>query len=229
MALKEYQRKRRFDVTPEPPPKVARVRKKKLSFVIQKHRASHLHYDFRLEWQGVLLSWAVPKGPSLDPSSKRLAMAVEDHPLEYAKFEGIIPAGEYGGGTVMVWDRGTYEPEEPDVGKSVRKGELKFTLHGEKLQGSWVLVRTRGESSRSWLLIKHRDEYASAKKDITVSQPRSVISKRLLAEIAFDAGGDVDKAASADPVEALQALIKNPRTRAPRKKAAVWHSNRAGS
>src|SRR5215813_3401988 len=149
MGLQEYERKRRFNVTPEPPPKPRRTstrtaaRKQALHFVVQKHRATALHYDFRLEWDGVLLSWAVPKGPSLDPTVKRLAMAVEDHPIEYAGFEGVIPAGEYGGGTVMVWDRGTYVPDDPDVGKSLARGEIKFTLAGEKLTGSWVLVRTR--------------------------------------------------------------------------------------
>src|SRR5689334_4492194 len=130
VGLKEYRRKRRFSVTPEPAgaeePKGRSARR--LGFVVQKHRATALHYDFRLEWKGVLLSWAVPKGPSLDPSVKRLAMQVEDHPVEYASFEGIIPAGEYGGGTVMVWDRGTWTPEKPDVDEGLRKGELKLTL-----------------------------------------------------------------------------------------------------
>src|SRR6059036_2368440 len=166
MGLVEYRRKRRFGVTPEPAGGKQRRGGRKLFYVVQKHRASRLHYDFRLEWNGVLLSWAVPKGPSLDPAVKRLAMAVEDHPLEYADFEGVIPEGEYGGGSVMVWDTGTYVPETPDVGAAVRKGELKFTLFGRKLRGSWVLVRTRGRggqsaAGRSWLLIKHRDEAAS--------------------------------------------------------------------
>jgi bifunctional non-homologous end joining protein LigD len=148
-----------------------------------------------------LISWAVPKGPSLDPSVKRLAMAVEDHPLEYGGFEGTIPEGQYGGGTVMVWDRGTWEPDEPDVDASLAKGELKFTLHGQKLKGSWVLVRTRplGKSSKAaWLLIKHRDRSAST-KDIVTGKPRSVLSKRLMAEIAAEAGGNVHKAAKSDP------------------------------
>src|SRR5262245_1804911 len=139
MSLKEYEKKRRFNVTSEPPPKKAAPRKdKKLRFVVQKHQATRLHYDFRLEWDGVLLSWAVPKGPALDPSIKRLAMAVEDHPLDYADFEGIIPAGEYGGGTVMVWDRGTYAPKTSDVGKGQREGRIEFTLHGKKLHGAWI-------------------------------------------------------------------------------------------
>jgi bifunctional non-homologous end joining protein LigD len=172
-----------------------------LSFVVQKHQASHLHYDFRLEWNGVLLSWAVPKGPSLDPSVKRLAMAVEDHPVEYGGFEGVIPEGEYGGGTVMVWDRGTWLPDEPDVDASLDKGDLKFSLRGSKLKGSWVLVRTRGfgkSTKPSWLLIKHKDRYAS-EDDLTVTKPKSVLSKRLMAQIAEVNEGDVEKAAKADP------------------------------
>jgi bifunctional non-homologous end joining protein LigD len=203
MALDDYRKRRRFDVTAEPageaPPR--RRSRKALLYVIQKHRASHLHYDFRLEWNGVLLSWAVPKGPSIDPSVKRLATPVEDHPLEYAGFEGVIPEGEYGAGTVMVWDKGTWVPEVPDVDEAMRKGELKFTLRGKKLKGSWVLVRTRGfgRSPRpSWLLIKHRDVYASD-ADITIEAPRSVLSNRMLADIARDEGGDVELAATGDP------------------------------
>jgi bifunctional non-homologous end joining protein LigD len=231
VGLTEYRRKRRFDVTPEPAGKTARARPAKaLGFVVQKHRATALHYDFRLEWDGVLLSWAVPKGPSLDPTVKRLAMHVEDHPLEYAGFEGIIPAGEYGGGTVMVWDRGTWTPEVPDVAAALRKGELKFTLHGKKLRGSWVLVRTRGGPSgkSAWLLIKHRDRFASA-EDVAETQPRSVVSRRLLAEIAWQEGGDVEKAATGDPAAEIERLIANPRTasRRKRRKPSVWHSNRA--
>ena len=161
---------------------------------MQLHDATTLHFDFRLQSGEVLRSWAVPKGPSPDPSVKRLAMQVEDHPIDYATFEGVIPEGEYGGGTVMVWDNGEWIPESEDVEAALEKGDLKFTLEGKKLQGSWVLVRTRGFGSKpdkSWLLIKHRDKYASD-KDITVSQPRSVLSKRLLADIARDSGGDVE-------------------------------------
>ena len=173
-----------------------------LLYVIQKHRASQLHYDFRLEWRGVLLSWAVPKGPSLDPSVKRLATHVEDHPVEYGGFEGVIPEGEYGGGTVMLWDRGTWTPEVEDVDAALEKGDLKFTLEGKKLRGSWVLVRTKlgygGSAKPQWLLIKHRDRYAST-EDILAEKPRSVLTKRLLAEIARDDGGDVAKAAKGDP------------------------------
>lgn len=193
--LDEYKKKRRFGSTPEPPPATKRSASGQL-FVVQKHRASHLHYDLRLEEGGVLKSWAVPKGPSLNPVNKRLAMAVEDHPVEYAEFEGIIPEGQYGGGTVMVWDRGTYELEGPtDVASALQKGELKFTLHGAKLRGSWVLVRTR---NRQWLWIKHRDEYASS-DDVTVLEPHSVISGRKLADIAADEGGNVEKASTGDP------------------------------
>src|SRR6516165_7548425 len=136
MALEEYRKKRRFGVTPEPKGKKPAARKsaKTLVYVIQKHRATALHYDFRLEWKGVMLSWAVPKGPSLDPSVKRLAMQVEDHPIEYNEFEGIIPAGEYGGGTVMIWDRGTWTPEASDVDAALKRGELKFSLNGKKLK-----------------------------------------------------------------------------------------------
>ncbi|MEB2286046.1 MAG: hypothetical protein B6D46_03875 [Polyangiaceae bacterium UTPRO1] len=200
MALEAYRRKRRFDRTSEPKGAARpRRRAKKLRFVVQKHGARRLHYDFRLEWGGVLLSWAVPKGPSLDPRVKRLAVRVEDHPLEYAQFEGVIPAGEYGGGTVMIWDRGTWSPDDPDVAEHLDRGELAFTLNGAKLTGGWALVRTRGyRSGESWLLIKRRDGAAST-RDITAAEPRSVASDRLLAEIALAEGGDVRRAAAADP------------------------------
>lgn len=172
MALDEYKRKRNFAKTPEPPPAVKAHAGPALFFCVQKHLASHLHYDFRLEWNGVLLSWAVPKGPSLDPKTRRLAMKVEDHPFDYGEFEGVIPEG-YGAGIVMLWDKGTWTPEVPDVDAALKKGDLKFTLGGVKLKGSWVLVRTggrypgaRGDGDRSWLLIKHRDEWAG-ELDIT--------------------------------------------------------------
>src|SRR5262249_8182044 len=140
MSLAKYKEKRNFAVTPEPGgAKELRSSKSDLLYVIQKHRASHLHYDFRLEWHDVLLSWAIPKGPSLDPSVKRLAMQVEDHPVEYGGFEGVIPEGEYGAGTVMLWDRGTWSPESEDVDKGLKRGDLKFFLHGKKLHGSWAL------------------------------------------------------------------------------------------
>jgi bifunctional non-homologous end joining protein LigD len=202
-SLKKYRSKRNFDVTSEPSgaERKRTLAKRALAYVIQKHQASNLHYDFRLEWNGVLLSWAIPKGPSLDPSVKRLAAPVEDHPLEYGGFEGVIPEGEYGGGTVMLWDQGTWTPEDPDVDAALQKGELKFTLNGKKLKGSWVLIRTKGGFGGSrkpqWLLTKHRDQYAST-EDVLEAKPRSVSSKRLMAEIAGDSNGDVAKAAKAD-------------------------------
>ncbi len=189
--LDPYEKKRHFDVTTEPKP-AKRHSKTGQLFVVQKHQARNLHYDFRLEADGVLKSWAVPKGPSLDPMTRRLAMAVEDHPLDYAQFEGIIPAGEYGGGTVMVWDYGQYVPStESNVSSALRHGELKFSLRGKKLKGSWVLVHMR---DRQWLLIKHRDRYAS-NVSITDSAPKSALSRRTLAEIA---GHQESKASSTE-------------------------------
>jgi bifunctional non-homologous end joining protein LigD len=222
--LGEYRRKRRFDVTAEPAGKVPtsnRARTARLEFVVQKHRATALHYDFRLEWRGVMRSWAVPKGPSLDPSVKRMAMQVEDHPLAYNRFEGIIPAGEYGGGTVMIWDRGTWTPESADVDAALESGELKLTLFGQKLHGSWVLVRLRarpGDKRVAWLFIKHRDEWA-ASTDVTETEPRSVESKRLLVEIARDEGGDMKRAADGDPPALLRRILEDPTlvTAAPRR------------
>jgi bifunctional non-homologous end joining protein LigD len=195
--LAEYNRKRRFDVTPEPAGKVGNVKNQGLEFVIQKHRASRLHYDFRLEHGGVMLSWAVPKGPSLDPATKRLAMETEDHPIEYNRFEGVIPEGEYGAGTVMIWDYGTWEPEVEDVDRALAKGDLKFKLQGNKLTGSWVLVRTR---PRQWLLIKHRDK-AVSNEDITIMKPRSAVSRRSLASIARSAGASARQIAQAEEAD----------------------------
>lgn len=216
MPLGEYRKKRKFEVTAEPEGKAVKPRSRKkasLAFVIQKHRATSLHYDLRLEWQGVMLSWAVPKGPSYDTKVKRMAMHVEDHPVEYNAFEGIIPEGEYGGGTVMIWDRGVWIPGSSDVNASLKKGELKFTLEGEKLRGSWVLVRIArrpGQTRDAWLLIKHRDQWVS-EEEVTALFPRSVVSKRLLVEIARDEGGNVRKAADGDPPEALAEILKNPK------------------
>jgi bifunctional non-homologous end joining protein LigD len=217
-ALSEYKKKRRFNKTPEPGPEKKKTKSGRL-FVIQKHRATQLHYDFRLEDEGVLKSWAVPKGPSLDPSVKRLAMQVEDHPVDYAKFEGVIPEGEYGGGTVMVWDYGTYKPDDEtkDVAAALKKGELKFSLNGKKLKGSWVLVRTR---DRQWLLLKHRDYYTT-EEDVTELAPVSILTRRTLAEIAEDEGGNVKKAASGDPKKIPERSgVKRRKSR----KASVWHS-----
>jgi bifunctional non-homologous end joining protein LigD len=188
MSLLEYKQKRHFNRTPEPAGKEASNRGH--SYVIQKHRASHLHYDFRLELDGVLKSWAVPKGPCLDPSVKRLAMQVEDHPVEYGSFEGTIPQGEYGGGTVMLWDRGSWEPIG-DAREGYRSGKLKFILHGKKLQGGWMLVRTRrgaDDDHRQWLLFKERDDEARplTKGNVLDKAALSVASGRDLDEIAMD-------------------------------------------
>ena len=220
MALTEYKKKRKFDKTPEPGPETKRTKSGRM-FVIQKHRATALHYDFRLEADGVLKSWAVPKGPSLDPKVKRLAMQVEDHPVDYAKFEGVIPEGEYGGGTVMVWDYGTYKPEDTtNVSEALRKGELKFSLNGKKLKGSWVLVRTR---ERQWLLLKHRDYYTT-EEEVTELAPVSILTRRSLAEIAEDEGGNVKKAATGDPKKIPPRTGVKRRKKGGKKK--VWHSNR---
>ena len=206
MSLETYRKKRNFAVTPEPSGATRRAAMgKRLRYVVQMHQASHLHYDFRLEWNGVLLSWAVPKGPSLDPAVKRLGMRVEDHPLDYAGFEGVIPRGEYGAGTVMVWDKGAWVPDDPDVDAALRRGDLKFTLYGEKLKGSWVLVRTKSgyppSSGRpAWLLIKHRDEFAST-QDVEVAKPRSASTNRTLTEITRDEGGGTGEAPPATPDE----------------------------
>lgn len=156
--LHEYRKKRNFRITSEPKGK-KRKRKERLSFVVQEHHASRLHYDFRLEIDGVLKSWAIPKGPSLDPKVKRLAVETEDHPLEYAEFEGTIPKGEYGAGEVYIWDSGTWEPEVEDIHEALEEGNLKFKLHGKKLKGSFVLVRTHYNETKNknWLFIKHRE------------------------------------------------------------------------
>ena len=192
-ALAEYRRKRDFTKTAEPKGRRSTARQKHaLVFVIQKHAATRLHFDLRLELDGVMKSWAVPKGPSLDPSEKRLAIQVEDHPIEYNTFEGIIPKGEYGGGSVMLWDRGTYTyPEKTDdpvqrLRDGYQRGDLKFELHGKRLRGSWVLVRLRrGDPEKpAWLLIKHRDEYARPGYDIVAAEPTSVRSRRTMEQIA---------------------------------------------
>jgi bifunctional non-homologous end joining protein LigD len=182
--LAEYKAKRNFSRTPEPsgdttPKPAVKARQRERFFCVQKHLASHLHYDFRLEHDGVLLSWAVPKGPSLNTKDKRLAMKVEDHPFDYGEFEGVIPEG-YGAGIVLLWDKGTWTPEpgSEDVDKALARGELKFRLDGVKLKGGWVLVRTGGRGngdSRTWLLIKHRDEWAGP-VDVATQFPLSVKS-----------------------------------------------------
>ena len=215
MALKKlstYRKKRDFDKTAEPSGDVKVAPAKQWRFVIQKHDATRLHYDLRLEFGGVFKSWAVTKGPSLDPRDKRLAVEVEDHPLDYGDFEGTIPESEYGGGTVQLWDRGYWESDDPERG--FKKGDLKFTLHGDKLHGSWVLVRMKGDryggKRTNWLLIKHRDEFAKEGEDI-LEKDRSAASGRAMAQIAQGKG----KA----PTPFMLAKGKT-------KADAVWHSNR---
>lgn len=186
MSLLDYKQKRKFDRTPEPAGKLKKARAKQLEFVVQKHYASRLHYDFRLEMEGVLKSWAVPKGPSLNPKDRRLAMMVEDHPYEYRKFEGNIPEGNYGAGNVIVWDRGTYEPREQAgdaekfMLKQLKEDRLTFILHGQKLKGEFSLIRNKRSDDNAWLLIKKDDEFAST-EDIT-RRERSVISGKRLEE-----------------------------------------------
>ena len=187
--LKKYRQMRDFGETPEP--SGGKPKKAKLPiFVIQKHQASRLHYDFRLEMEGVLKSWAVPKGPSYDPTVKRLAMMTEDHPYDYASFEGVIPAGNYGAGNVIIWDNGTWEFIEPgdDPVKAVNQGKLTFRMFGKKMFGEWALVKIRGRSPKGneWLLLKHRDQYANPNVDVTEVAPRSVVSNLLVEEIGAD-------------------------------------------
>src|SRR5678809_1621504 len=212
MSLKEYNRKRDFKKTQEPKgqlPKQSRNR-----FVIQKHAASRLHYDFRLELDGTLKSWAVPKGPSLDPGDKRMAVHVEDHPIDYGRFEGTIPKGQYGAGEVIVWDNGTWQPVG-DARAGHRAGKLKLRLDGKKLHGGWTLVRMHGregERQEPWLLIKERDDEArpASEYDVTVAEPKSVLSDRTIADKATAS----PRAAAAD-----DSKQKTPARRAARKTA----------
>lgn len=187
MALKDYHNKRKFDETSEPKGKTKKS-KEKLIFVIQRHAASRLHYDFRLEMEGELKSWAVPKGPSLDPKDKRLAMMVEDHPYDYKDFEGNIPEGNYGAGQVEVWDSGTYEPleensklsDEKELLKELHAGSLKFILHGKKLKGEFALVKMKNTDDNSWLLIKHKDEFAESPYNAEENtSPKSLVTQFL--------------------------------------------------
>jgi bifunctional non-homologous end joining protein LigD len=231
-SLRDYHRKRDFKRTAEPKGTVAKrksgTRKTgKLRYLIQKHAATRLHYDFRLEWNGTLMSWAVPKGPSENPDDKRLAVHVEDHPLDYGNFEGTIPKGQYGGGTVMLWDQGTWTPHEDDVDAAMKKGKLGFTLHGKRLQGNWALVRLRKRSPKdkdNWLLIKEHDEFERRTgKLATERETSSVKSGRAMDEIA--AGRSVwnsdkgnGKAAPAKPARAKKAAVKKAQARGSKKK-----------
>src|SRR5215212_8883193 len=186
--LEKYRTMRDFGDTPEP--SGGKPKKTKLPmFVIQKHQASHLHYDFRLEMEGVLKSWAVPKGPSYDPTVKRLAMMTEDHPYDYAGFEGVIPEGNYGAGNVIIWDNGTWELIEPgdDPVKALASGKLTFRLYGKKMFGEWALVkiggRSKSDKGNEWLLLKHRDPFANEKVDVTAVAPQSVVSGLTVEEV----------------------------------------------
>jgi bifunctional non-homologous end joining protein LigD len=185
MALEEYSKKRRFNETPEPPPAQRGSKQRANTFCVQRHDATRLHYDFRLEMDGVLKSWAIPKGPALDPTVKHLAAMVEDHPVEYGSFEGNIPEGNYGAGSVMLWDRGTYDLlGESSGAEQLARGDLKFRLHGEKLNGEFALVRMKGRGKgNEWLLIKKRDEFASPGWDVE-AYASSVLSGRTQEEIA---------------------------------------------
>jgi bifunctional non-homologous end joining protein LigD len=184
MALEGYRKKRNFSKTPEL--EGSQVVEPGQCFVVQKHQAGHLHYDFRLQAGGVLKSWAIPKGPSINPSHKRLAIQVEDHPVEYRDFEGVIPPGGYGAGTVIVWDFGIYEPlEGRDPQESIRKGYIKFYLEGKKLKGRFILVRTEYQGNKNnWLLIKEKDTFARKEYDVTKEQPKSAKTGRTLKEIS---------------------------------------------
>src|SRR5271163_4421468 len=235
MALEEYKRKRRFETTPEPPPKVES--KAGHRFVVQKHDATRLHYDFRLEMEGVLKSWAVPKGPSLDPADKRLAVQVEDHPVSYFDFEGIIPEGNYGAGTVMVWDVGTWQPLSPvavqgkyvpgtdaEAATMLAKGDLKFRLNGKRLKGDFALVKIRGRRPGSkgneWLLIKKHDDHVVEGYDID-AYDESVLSKRSMAEIAGDAGSAEWKSRPAGRGKLKAAWLADAVAKLDKKKAAA--------
>ena len=192
VGLEEYKRKRRFNETPEPEGKVRPTAGN--SFVIQKHRATRLHYDFRLEMEGVLRSWAIPKGPSFNPSEKRLAVETEDHPMDYGGFEGVIPKGNYGAGKVIVWDNGTYEmvdPETPEKGWA--KGKLHFILNGKKLRGEWVLVRGSREP-KQWIFFKVRDKYSTAEGDVIVDHPESILSGNLVEDVGNPAKKKLQRA-----------------------------------
>lgn len=228
MGLSVYRKKRTFDNTPEP--RGGKGNTTELRFVVQKHAASRLHYDFRLEMEGVLKSWAVPKGPSLNPEDKRLAMMVEDHPFDYRNFEGIIPEGNYGAGTVIVWDEGSFEPlestgdkkaDEKQLLKQLKAGSLKFSLHGHKLKGEFALVKLKNAENNAWLLIKHRDRYA-ATTDVT-SKEKSVITKKTIEQMSKKPSRVYGKSAKKTGTIARKATTAS----APSKTAAKKSTRRA--
>jgi DNA ligase D-like protein (predicted 3'-phosphoesterase) len=194
-SLEEYRKKRDFRRTSEPLGSEAAGSKEEPIFVIQKHSASSMHYDFRLQVEGVLKSWAVPKGPSTDPSEKRLAIPTEDHPLEYAGFEGVIPEGEYGAGTVLIWDRGSYrnlkeDEEEKSVSQQIKDGHVTIWLEGQKISGGYALIRTGSGDDARWLLIKMDDKEADARRNPTSTEPKSVKTGRTLGEVREEEGQD---------------------------------------
>lgn len=222
--LSKYKKMRDFTDTPEPAGRTRKLAKAPI-FVIQKHRASHLHYDFRLEMEGVLKSWAVPKGPSYDPSIRRLAMMTEDHPYDYAAFEGVIPEGNYGAGNVIIWDQGTWEFIEPgdDPVAALKGGKLTFRLRGKKMFGEWALVRIRGKGrsdrGNEWLLLKHRDEFANEEIDVTKVAPRSVVSDRVVEELGDeDATWQSNRKASARKIKTVADRITTPKKPAAKKR-----------
>lgn len=240
--LKKYRQMRDFGDTPEP--SGGKPKRTKLPiFVIQKHHASHLHYDFRLEMEGVLKSWAVPKGPSYDPTTKRLAMMTEDHPYDYASFEGVIPEGNYGAGNVIIWDNGTWEFIEPgdDPVKALKQGKLTFRMYGKKMFGEWALVKIHGRSPKGneWLLLKHRDEYANPNVDVTEVAPRSVVSNLGVDEIGAENTWQSNRKASSRRAPTLAARLaaeqkvsasKSPRTsRSPAKRSRATSSRSRSS
>jgi bifunctional non-homologous end joining protein LigD len=222
--LKTYRAKRDFKITSEPRGRVARAPKTGLRFVIQRHAATRLHYDFRLELDGVYKSWAVTKVPSLDPATKRLAVEVEDHPLEYGTFEGTIPEGQYGGGTVQLWDQGTWKPKSDDPRRDLAEGHLKFELNGKRLHGGWALIRMRDRNAKpghktrhNWLLIKEKDDAAQpGEPDALLAADTSVSSGRTLEEIA---SSKKSKVWNSSREKASILKKKNPRPmRSPRQK-----------
>jgi len=232
--LKKYRSMRDFGVTPEP--SGGKAKKAELPiFVIQKHAATRLHYDFRLEMEGVLKSWAVPKGPSYDPTVKRLAMMTEDHPYDYADFEGVIPAGNYGAGNVIVWDNGGWEFIEPgdDPVKALKSGKLTFRLYGKKMFGEWALVRIKGRSPKGneWLLLKHRDEFANEKIDVTEVAPRSIFSNKLVEEVGGGRIWQSNRAASASGKNAptIASKLKKKASNSSKKRAPAAPSRAASS
>lgn len=220
--LKKYRTMRDFAQTPEP--SGGKPKSKKPMYVIQKHRASHLHYDFRLEMEGVLKSWAIPKGPSFDPGAKRLAMMTEDHPYDYGSFEGVIPEGNYGAGNVIIWDRGTWEFIGPgdDPVKAVAKGKLTFRLKGKKLAGEWALVKIRGRAPRGneWLLLKHDDEYADPLFDVVAEEPKSVVSKKSVEEIGGGRTWQSSRAATVRRTRTVADALREKRAAGSKKAAA---------